>query len=338
MNSGAFSSLTVRAPGRLHLGFLDPSATLGRRFGSVGIVISGYETEVELSSSELDTISADTIAAQAEIGRASEYLELIRERTGVRQPMSLRLRRTLPAHAGFGSGTQLALAIGRGFLRLNRIEASTQEIAKWVGRGRRSGVGVAGFDCGGLILDGGPGPSGTFPMLLARVSLPETWRIIIVQDASQSGLSGADEVRAISSLKPLPQAHSADICHRVLMQIFPGAVEAEFDAFASGVNRIQDILGEHFAPAQEGSSWTSERVGRFLQAARTCVGSDRVAIGQSSWGPTGFAIVPSVAAANALISQVRQLGTLHPSITLEIVEARNHGAIVTHGCADNSID
>lgn len=35
---------TVRAPGRLHLGFLDPSATLGRAFGNLGLVIDGFET------------------------------------------------------------------------------------------------------------------------------------------------------------------------------------------------------------------------------------------------------------------------------------------------------
>jgi len=54
------NTLTLRAPGRLHLGFLDPSGSLGRRFGSIGLVVDGFETEVELSAALADRITADT--------------------------------------------------------------------------------------------------------------------------------------------------------------------------------------------------------------------------------------------------------------------------------------
>jgi beta-ribofuranosylaminobenzene 5'-phosphate synthase len=40
------SAVTVDAPARLHLGFLDPSASLGRAFGSIGLVIEGRGTRV----------------------------------------------------------------------------------------------------------------------------------------------------------------------------------------------------------------------------------------------------------------------------------------------------
>ncbi len=40
------TAVSVNAPGRLHLGFLDPSGTLGRRFGSLGLMIEGFETDV----------------------------------------------------------------------------------------------------------------------------------------------------------------------------------------------------------------------------------------------------------------------------------------------------
>ena len=35
------AAVSVLAPARLHLGFLDPSGTLGRRFGSLGMMIDG---------------------------------------------------------------------------------------------------------------------------------------------------------------------------------------------------------------------------------------------------------------------------------------------------------
>jgi len=35
----AAAQVTVAAPGRLHLGFLDPDGSLGRSFGSLGLTI-----------------------------------------------------------------------------------------------------------------------------------------------------------------------------------------------------------------------------------------------------------------------------------------------------------
>jgi beta-ribofuranosylaminobenzene 5'-phosphate synthase len=59
---------------------------------------------------------------------------------------------------------------------------------------------------------------------------------------------------------------------------------------------VQQLLGDHFAPAQDGSAWTSAAVGRLMRWWGASAG-DAAAIGQSSWGPTGFAIVPSAQAA-----------------------------------------
>ena len=70
------------------------------------------------------------------------------------------------------------------------------------------------------------------------------------------------------------------------MQMLPGVAEADLEAFGDGVARIQEILGDHFAPAQGGGRFTSAPVGRV--AARLKARGAR-GIGQSSWGPTGFA-------------------------------------------------
>ncbi|HEY2979109.1 MAG TPA: beta-ribofuranosylaminobenzene 5'-phosphate synthase, partial [Burkholderiaceae bacterium] len=101
--------VTVRAPGRLHLGFFDPGATLGRRFGSLGLVIGDFETVVQLCAAERDEISGAPGIADGELERAAEHLAALRQRTGRPQSLRLHLARSLPVHAGFGSGTQLAL-------------------------------------------------------------------------------------------------------------------------------------------------------------------------------------------------------------------------------------
>jgi len=322
------AAIRVCAPGRLHLGFLDPSGTLGRRFGSLGLVIDGFESEVEISASSVDLLRADGAAAQAELERAAGCLQRLRQHTGLREPLALHLRRVLPPHAGFGSGTQLALAVGRAFSHWHGLELSTPTLARWLARGLRSGIGIAGFDTGGLLVDGGPGPGGEPAAPLARIALPEAWRVIVVLDERQRGLSGPAEREAIATLPPLPREKAADICHQVLMRVLPGVAAADFGSFAAGVNHVQALLGAHFAPAQAGSEWTSPAVGHLMQWLREGTG-DTAAIGQSSWGPTAFAIVPSAAAAQGLIAAATRAGTIDPALGVRVVRGRNRGAALT---------
>lgn len=326
-HAAARAPIRVCAPGRLHLGFLDPSGSLGRRFGSVGLVIDGFETEVVITPASEDEVLADTPTARAELDRAANHLQRMRQRTGRREPLTLRLHRALPAHAGFGSGTQLALAVGRAFALWHGLDIATATLAQWLGRGQRSGVGISGFDQGGLLVDGGPGVDGAPAPLLARAALPEAWRIVVVMDERVRGLSGRDEREAIAGLPPLPPAQAADICHQVLMRVLPGAAEAGFAAFAAGVNHMQRLLGDHFAPAQSGSRWTSPAVARLMQWWQLSAGG-AAAIGQSSWGPTGFAITPSPAAAQGLVDAARAAGMIDAALQLRVVAGRNHGAVV----------
>jgi beta-ribofuranosylaminobenzene 5'-phosphate synthase len=318
------AAVVVRAPARLHLGFLDPSGSLGRRYGSLGLVIDGLETVVQVGAAARDELSVEAGAEPAELERAAGHLDRLRERSGRHAPLALRLLQTMPAHAGFGSGTQLALAVGHAFARWHGLPLDAPVLAAWLGRGARSGVGIAGFGHGGLLIDGGPGHDGAVAPLLARVDLPASWRVVLVLDPRRQGLSGGAEKQAIGALAALPQADAADICHQVLMRVLPGAAAADFDAFAAGVNRIQRLLGAHFAPAQDGRAYTSAAVARVVE----WIGAQPAgaAIGQTSWGPTGFAIVVSPAAAQALVAGARAAGVVDPALDLRIVAARPHGA------------
>ena len=323
--SGADRSVGVRAPGRLHLGFLDPSGSLGRRFGSLGLVIGGFETRLTLRRSGQTRITCGKPEAEREAGRAAEHLAALQAATRLSAPLHLHLAEALPAHAGFGSGTQLALAIGRAFATLHGLPMATAEIARLLGRGRRSGIGIAGFDEGGLLLDGGPGADGSPAPVLSRLALPPAWRVLLVVEQAGSGLSGAPEKEAIEALPPFPQAGAAAACHEVLMRVLPGAASGDFEAFAAGVTRLQQLVGGHFAPAQGGALYASPSVGRVCD---WIAGQAVCAIGQSSWGPTGFAVLPSQAAAEALRAGALAAGAVAPGLRLEIVRALDHGALV----------
>lgn len=320
------AGVRVAAAGRLHLGFLDPAGTLGRRFGSIGLVIDGWQTVVELRPAARDALHAADAAAQAELDRAAAHLRRLRDVTGLQAPLALSLPQVLPAHAGFGSGTQLALAVGRAFARLHGLEVPTPTLAAWLGRGLRSGIGIAGFDAGGLIVDGGPAADGRPAPVLARLALPPAWRVIVATDPARRGLSGAEEREAMSCLAPFTQAQAADLCHQVLMRVLPGAAGDEFPAFAAGLNHVQQLLGDHFAPAQQGSAWTSPAVGRLMNWLRAKASAG---IGQSSWGPTGFAVVPSPDVAAELVAAARTEGIADASLDLRVVGVRSGGADLT---------
>ena len=319
--------VSVEAPGRLHLGFLDPAATLGRRFGSLGLVLDDWFTRVELSAgrAEHDTLSADGPDAQAELPRAQAHLVALKARTGQPASLHLHLSRVLPAHAGLGSGTQLALAVGRAFARWHHLSLSTATLAHGLGRGLRSGIGIAGFDQGGLLLDGGPGTDGTPAPMLARLALPAAWRVLLVMDPTRRGLSGPEERAALARLPPLTASQAAEICHQTLMRVMPGAAGHDFGAFAAGVSRIQTVLGDHFAPAQDGEPYTSPAVGRLM---RWFSREATAGVGQSSWGPTSFAFVASQDLAEALVAAARAAGQVAPELQLHIGRPRNEGARV----------
>ena len=323
--SPPLQAVTVRAPGRLHLGFLDPSATLGRRYGSLGLVVDGFETVVELRRAASNGFSASDAGSEAERERALAHLATLQRECGRPEPLQLALHGVLPAPAGFGSGTQLALAVGRAVAALHGLAVPTAEIARLLGRGLRSGVGIAGFDHGGLLLDGGPGNDGRPAPLIARHELPAAWRVLLVLDPGQRGLSGADEKSAIAALPAFAQADAAAVCHEVLMRVLPGAASGDFAAFAAGLTRVQELVGRHFAPAQGGSVYASPRVEALC---RHVAAQGPAAIGQSSWGPTGFAVLPSQADAERRLASAAAAGLAGAPLQTVIVSARHSGASV----------
>jgi len=244
--TGAPTGVRVHAPARLHLGFLDPAGSLGRRFGSLGLVVDEFETVVELRLARNDQASAAADGDPAQLQIAWHHLAALQQASGRHAPLHLHLARLLPAHAGLGSGTQLALAVGHAFCRLHALRYSSAELAQITGRGQRSGIGIAGFDQGGLLLDGGPGANGMAAPLLSRLALPPQWRVVLVLDPRLRGLSGHDERRALAELPPLPRDAAAEICHQVLMRVLPGAACGDFESFAKEFPDIELRRGLRF--------------------------------------------------------------------------------------------
>jgi beta-ribofuranosylaminobenzene 5'-phosphate synthase len=308
-------SVQVTTAARLHLGFLDLAGDLGRRFGSIGLAIDAFETRVELSEAPSFEVLGE------ERGRGAHIARRVAASLGLDRGTKLIISNAIPAHTGLGSGTQLALAIAAAFRRLAELPLDAREDARLLDRGARSGVGVALFERGGLAVDAGRGPHTEVPPVVASVNFPKDWRILLILDPRIEGAHGEEERRAFAGLPPFPANAASEICRCTLMQILPGAAEADLEAFGGGVARIQEILGDHFAPVQGGARFISVPVSRA--AARLKALGAR-GIGQSSWGPTGFAFASDPDHAQFLVRRACAEGEL--GVEIRICSARDHGA------------
>ncbi|KIG10224.1 beta-ribofuranosylaminobenzene 5'-phosphate synthase family protein [Caballeronia concitans] len=321
-------AITLSASARLHLGFIDPNGSLGRAFGSVGLVIDGHDTRITARLAQQRTSHVHGITTQAQRERIESHLERLRAALNEPRPVEIEVHETPRAHTGLGSGTQLALALGTAFARITGHDISTADIAHMLGRGGRSGIGIHGFDHGGLIVDGGRSTApthSTIPPLLARHAFPDAWRILLIDDTSREGLHGDAEKRGLAALAPFPASLAAHLSHLALMQILPAVAESDFDTFASAITTMQQTIGEYFAPVQ-GGVFASPDVARALDAVAA---EQKAGIGQTSWGPVGFAFVASADAAERALETAQratQQGTRNASLAFSIATARNRGA------------
>ena len=289
---------------------------LGRRFGGVGVAIA--EPRLELGVYPSATLEVTGEGRERALVLAERFLRLRPEVAGAR----IEIRRAIPEHRGFGSGTQLTLAIAHSLARLVGLRPSSREIMRTMGRGRRSGVGVATFKRGGIVVDGGKGGSDEPPPLLARLAFPESWRVILITDSAAVGVHGTAESGVFDELPAFSASCAGYLSRVLLMKLLPGVAEADFAAFADATMRLQDCIGDYFSSAQ-GGRYASSGVGQALEYLRE---RGVKGIGQSSWGPTGFVFTPGDARARELVAALRRVSGEDTGICLSIVRADNHGA------------
>ena len=313
--SDATYAVRVRAPARLHFGFLDLNGSLGRRFGSLGLALEDPAAEF------LILRVPDRLAPVQENERIARIVQLACAFLKVSDWFDVRLKTEIPAHAGFGSGTQLALGIVSGMAELLGKSLDLRKAAAALDRGNRSGVGLAAFSSGGFILDGGRDQSGEPPPILSRLNFPEPWRVLLILDERGGGIHGTAEAAAFRNLPQFPESEAASLCRIAVMQVLPALALGDIGAFGRGIAEIQRRLGDHFAPFQGGGRFTSPAVAAALACLET-MGIEGV--GQSSWGPTGFAILASEDDARQAVEELGRHAD--ESLRFLVTRGRNRGA------------
>ena len=315
----------VAVGARLHFGFGNLSLSHSRLYGALGVALDA--PRVSLSATP-----ADSVDAPPAIDAVTESVCACLGVDGV----ALTLDSGLPSHVGLGSGTQQALAVATAVARAHDKGIAVRDLAPALGRGGRSGIGVATFEAGGFVLDGGH-PTARFttdrpqdgdwtvPPVAARHPIPDDWRFLLVVPDSDPGRSGDLEDESIRAAIERADPEIADrVAGLITRRVLPAIAAGDADRFGEAVAEIGRLNGAWYTDEQGGVY--RPPVGELvdsLSGAPAVYGA-----GQSSWGPTVYGVTDAAHADAAREAGHEALDAAGIDGDVRLVAGRNHGARV----------
>lgn len=314
---------TTRSVARIHVSLVDLSASFPRIDGGAGLIIEmpRYVVSAEVVEKGEVEVRGDLGGVALRCARA--LLERLCKGCGAH----VDVLDAYPLHIGLGGTTQLCLSTARSLSSALGLDLSSTELAKMVGRGGTSGIGVLGFDLGGFIADGGhsfpqekssPLPSDISrappPPLISRLEIPESWGFVLVRPLEAKRICGEEELALFSEAAKLPREEFWAVAHRILMGIMPSIASADLELFGTALLEIQGLGFKRLEwAAQDQAVWRARRVLKRLG----------LSYGLSSMGPTIF--IPCHAPeCEAAASRI--LASLGSDYEVKITRPRNSGA------------
>lgn len=311
--------LKITTPSRLHVTLIDMNASIGRVDGGIGLTLD--KPVIIIKAEKSDTL---------EITDSSEHAERMKNSAAMLLPagegIHISIEKDYPSHIGLGSGTQAALAAGMAVNKIYNLGLSVYDLAIKVGRGGTSGIGVAAFERGGFILDGGhkfsekkaflPSAASKLPPapVLVRKDFPE-WDIVVAIP-EQKGASSKKEVNIFQEKCPVPLQEVEGLSHIILMQMLPALVEEDIMTFGKSINSIQEIGFKKREVELQPVSL------QLMQALRD---GGAYGAGMSSFGPTVYAFGEDAEALEKIAEEF--LGEKGKVFT---TKARNEGARIEY--------
>jgi beta-RFAP synthase len=321
---GDINSRVVRVEtgSRLHFGLFDPHGVSGRQFGGAGMMIEAPPVVIELRRAR-PPYSKAPIASIA--SRTSQLAERLSTGLDLGADCGIDVQECPDEHLGLGTGTQLGLAIAAGFVRLHGLDREPCEIVALSGRGERSAIGTHGFAHGGFLIDGGKAHPAEVSPIVARHDVPEHWRVVLVMARLRKGISGEKERETFRELGPVADDHVDRLCRIALLGMLPALAAGDIDTFGEALHEFGRRAGVPFREAQGGvfASTEAAEVAAFLRHEGIR------GVGQSSWGPTLYAVTESEDRARWVWRMLQDRFGLDPT-ELAVAAPRNHGAT----CAD----
>jgi beta-RFAP synthase len=276
---------------------------LGRLYGSIGVAIERPNIVLEADLQKAG--EGNGLAVEGlERERVTTYANHFLERYSLPGKVRLNLRSSIPAHVGLGSGTQLALAVGTALAQLGDLKLSVTELSLLMKRGVHSGIGIATFQHGGFVVDGGHSIDDShqaIPPVLFRHPVPEDWFFVVAIPKARPGLSGDIEQSAFQTLPPAPAHLVEKICRLLVMKMLPALVENDIVRFGQALTQIQQLVGDSFAAVQGGqfaNTVSGQIIAHMLEQGAQ-------GAGQSSWGPTVYALAQGERQTRLLESEIK---------------------------------
>ena len=293
----------VVAPARLHFGLLrnSPHPVTGH-FGGCGLMIDQPQTIVTAEPSEVWSAS----------GPDAERALALAQRVTTRCH-TIVVEQVPPAHCGLGTGTALALAVGKAVAP----ELETAELARLTGRGGRSRVGLTGFDRGGYIMERATKDN---PV---RCSWPDDWRVLVLVPEIEPNWHGSVETEAFQTLNQAPVPHKVQVDLSLCLQWMLAYVHGQdFGQFSRDLYRYNRLSGGLFQEVQ-GGHYAHPIIASLVDELRLM---GVVGVGQSSWGPGVFAICRSEAEALDVFAAI---APFTPWRYRTVTTGATHGAAIT---------
>lgn len=355
------SVLVVQSPARLHFGLTEICPGQPMLFGGCGMTIEApsmqlsfetlssqsshrYRWQIDRNSpwnKRIDTVLA--CAHQAIFGTIEPPLDAQSEAT----PLGLlRVEKPPLAHAGLGSGTQLACCVAtlvaaarRGLhidsplITANSIWkeiASASDttmigkLAEATGRGARSYVGLASHLLGGFIVDHGSSIVSSSIRTFDRFCIPDSWYVVLARPNASTTISGALESHYFHRCAvPNPALHW--MIDLIAKEMIPAIQACDLPRFGEALHRYGRYGGELFRTVQ-GGVYRDTVVSELVEFIRS---QGIMATGQTSWGPTVYAIVENQNEAIELDERLRN--RFGESISTMISRPSNQPATVRLG-------
>ncbi|MDA7979018.1 MAG: hypothetical protein MPJ50_09655, partial [Pirellulales bacterium] len=253
----------VATGARLHFGLFSPGRAAGRSFGGAGMMVDSPGTAITARPAEEFSVrgqEASGIAALADriAQHFSRPLPLV----------ELAVESRAPRHAGLGSGTQLAMCVAKQLVNAWRTSCDNHTLALAACRGKRSAIGIHGFEQGGFLIDAGKKDNDQIAPLIDRIEFPANWRIVLIDVSDNAdgvipsakqrqpsfvGVSGADEAEAFDRLPPASLERTETLRREATEVLAPAVRAKNFEDFSQSVTRFNRMAGECFAPVQGGT-------------------------------------------------------------------------------------
>lgn len=278
--------LEITTPSRLHISLIDLNASLGRMDGGLGLALDRPRIKLRAAKSKGITVEGPTKERYAEAAKR------VMSRLNVSGGVNITVDEAFPQHVGLGSGTQIGLAAGSAVARLYGAELRIRDVARIVGRGGTSGIGVAAFEEGGFILDGGHSlkvkkdfkPSSASrappPAVMARHDFPD-WGLALIIPRVGASYAGAREVDVFKKYCPISLEEVQKLSHVILMKLLPALIEEDIEAFGEGINMVQKVGFKRVEVELQ-----HPKVRELLSIAQEC----SYGAGLSSFGPVIFCL------------------------------------------------